>query len=150
MSISVIDFINQIQKKDIKVSFLSSDESWNHKDEWFKNFVPADKQGDSLYTACLHLQGFLWNAFDKEIGIIDYVEGDRARDAFDEQCKMDAILLDNNTKKATAYRINDASMITSEDLDMLTDITLTSVNFEWTYSKTHEPYAGPYFYKVQR
>jgi len=144
---NTIDFITQLQKKDIEVSFLSSDESWSHKDEWFKKFVPADKQGDPLYTACLHMRGFLRNAFNKRTGITDYIEGDRARDAFDEQCKGDAILIDNNAKKATAYQIKDVSKITSEDLDMLIDITLTSVDFRWTYSKTHEIYAGPYFYK---
>ena len=44
-----------------------------------------------------------------------------------------------------AYRISDASKITSEHLETLFDVILTSHDFAWTYAKISEDNAGPYF-----
>jgi len=125
----------------IELSFRESDE---HKEEWFRRFIPTGREKEAMDSYCLDDYGYLWHAFS--YGIIDCIEGDDAKAAFDEQHKCSAILRDNHLE--ATFFIRDASRITAMDIDKLCDVTVTDIDFNWTYTKTHEyGWLGPYFYK---
>ena len=142
---NIEEMIGHIRATNIEVTLFSSDEVWDYKEEWFKKFIPADRHKDALNSFCLSNGGFLWHAFSYKI--LNCVEGDDAKIAFNEQAKNSAVLLDNSSKKAIAYCIDDISIISAEEIDALTDVILTDLDFGWTYAKTHEVFLGPYFYK---
>ena len=144
----VRNFLASLNGPNVEVIHFSFDEARDYKKEWFEKYVPVDMQGDPLYSGCLSPQGILWNAFNRKRGITDFLEGDEAKVAFNDQIKKDVILVDNIAREAAAYRIKGEVRITADDLEVLVDVIVTDADFNWTFAKTHEDgWFGPYFHK---
>ncbi|MCL2148107.1 MAG: DUF4275 family protein [Methanomassiliicoccaceae archaeon] len=166
MRVSVEEFIAGLREAGVEVTRLSPQEVVEYKNEWFRTFVPADKDGGRLRAVCLGIdddrltlgehnkdmmdycsRGFLWYVYRDE-AITDCIRGGHARVAFDRQAKGSMVLVDNFTRENAAYVIKDAPRVKAKEIDGLDDVTLTAADFSWTYSKTHEGgWFGPYFYK---
>ncbi|MDR2698529.1 MAG: DUF4275 family protein [Candidatus Methanoplasma sp.] len=164
--ITVREFIVLLRRSGIETVELSPSEIKGYKNRWYRTFVSPAKDSGRLRAVCLGIdddlrihpgcgkdaresgfKGFLWHVYRYE-AIIDYKKGIYARAAFNRQLKKNMILVDNFSRENTAFLIRDAPGIRAEDLDNLTDATITDVDYAWTYSKTHEEeWFGPYFYK---
>ena len=88
---------------------------------------------------------YLWHAFSFELleGLCD----DDARVALSNVGNHEIILLSNWDD--AGFHIANASMLTAVNLEKIDDVVVTSVDFKWTYAKTHEADLGPYFFKVE-
>lgn len=91
----------------------------------------------------------LWHLFSHDL--VPHLEGDEARDAFDQEDYAEAICFYDGY----AGHIEDASEIEklyAEDIDDDDgyDIYIVAKDFSWTYVRTHErDYCGPYFCKLK-
>lgn len=91
----------------------------------------------------------LWHLFSHDL--VPHLEGDEARDAFDQEDYAEAICFYDGY----AGHIEDASEIEklyAEDIDEDDgyDIYIVAKDFSWTYVRTHEgDYCGPYFCKLK-
>lgn len=134
-----------LDQQGIAYKALTKNETEEHKKIWVNAFSPAGSDRSQIRKLCLKNRGagvFLWHMFSFEI--LDAEEGPAANVLFDEAKKGGCILIENTCD--AAYAVKDASKLTSAILQQLTDVTVTSRDFLWTYSKTHEEMCGPYYW----
>ncbi|MCL2032879.1 MAG: DUF4275 family protein [Methanomassiliicoccaceae archaeon] len=166
MRVSIEEFMIRLRDTGAEVAELSPKEVREYKNKWFRTFVPWAKDSDRLRAVCLGIdddrltpgehnedvrrygsRGFLWYAYRDE-AITECTKGGHARIAFDKQAKEDMVLVNNFARENTALLIKNAPGIKAGEIEELEDVTVTSTDFSWTYSKTHEGgWFGPYFYK---
>ena len=95
---------------------------------------------------------FRWHLFSFELLAAD--QNDSARAAFNSAQKNELYLFFDWADEA--YRIQNAHLLTAEDMDTLrensplnySDMYLFDPVSKWTYVRPHEAYCGPYYYKV--
>ena len=116
------------------------------KAKWTKFFaasVPKEKRKE------VHFEQFRWHLFS--FPILDALEEDDARAAFDAEPKDSVYLFCQHTDKA--YLVENAHLFKAEDFDHdfipFKDFYLFSPEGKWTYIHTHECMCGPYFYKLK-
>ncbi len=134
------------ERFNIRFDELSGNEMKQYQKEWVRHHTPSEKLRGKVEKLCLpqnEFSPFLWHVFSYRI--LPSIEGDEARKAYLLAEKRNCVLFDNID--FCAYRLENADALTPEVLDMFTDVTITAEDFSWTYSKTHEKYCGPYFYK---
>lgn len=134
------------EKENIKAEPLSKKGIIAHKKEWIRRFSPANAEIKKVEKLCLksrEYSTFLWHIFSFEI--LNCVTNEEAEKLFDKENKLACILVNNEDN--IAYRLESAQSLTAESLKQFLDVTITATDFTWTYSKTHEEYCGPYFYK---
>ena len=164
--ITVRQFITIMRLYGIEAAELSPAEVRSYKNKWYRTFVSLTDDNDRLRAVCLGIdddrlvpgdcnrdvreydfRGFLWYVYRCE-AVADYRKGGYAKTAFNKQPKKEMILVDNFSRENTAFLIKGAPDMKAAELDRLTDVTITDIDFEWTYSKTHEErWFGPYFHK---
>jgi hypothetical protein len=131
----------------IKATELMGKETVDYMQQWFKNIVPADKQEEAK-DHCFPTRdfgAFLWHAFSYEYAPC-LTESD-AEAAFDAADKSACVLLMNNEK--IGYVLENAECLTASIVNEFNDIIITSKDFSWTYTHTHEEYCGPYFASIK-
>ena len=163
---TVREFILIQQVYGTEIEELSPTEVKAYKNRWYRTFVPLAEDDDRLRAVCLGVdddrivprdsskdvmeygsKGFLWRIYRDE-AVTECKKGGYAKAAFNRQPKKDMILVDNFYCDNAAYLIRNVPDIKADVVDRLTDVTLTDVDFKWTYSKTHEEgQVGPYFYR---
>ena len=137
--------IDLLKGNDIDIIRLTRREYELYRQEWFTRVIPEDKRNKAKRAHCISSScGYLWHAFSYKL--IDCLEGDEAKKAFDSVSKKEAILLDN--WNYSAYKIKNIQNIASADIDVGTDVIITDHDFNWTYTKTHEEECGPYFHYI--
>jgi len=142
-------FISYLQDNSIDIIEMTVQEQEEHKQEWFRNFIPSEKRQQAIDGHCFDKDdycGYLWHVFS--YNILDYLSNREAESAFDCVSKSDAILLVNWPERdgIASCRLKNISNITANILALLTDVILTDSDFSWTYVKTHESKYGPYFH----
>ncbi len=115
------------------------------KAKWTKLFassVPKEKRKE------VHFEQFRWHLFS--FPVLDALEDDEARAAFDAEPKDSLYLFWQHTDKA--YLVENAHLFKAEDFDHdfipFSDFYLFSPEGKWTYVHTHESMCGPHFYKL--
>lgn len=115
------------------------------KAKWTKLFaasVPKEKRQE------VHFEQFKWHLFSFEL--LNALEDDAARAAFDAEAKDTLFLFWQHTDKA--YLVENAHLFKAKDFDHdfipFSDFYLFSPEGKWTYIHTHESMCGPYFYKL--
>ncbi len=137
------DFFNFLG---IKASPLKKKEIVPYKKKWIKNFTPSEADIKEAERQCLSTReytAFLWHMFSYEM--LPCKKEEAADKAFNNENKKKCVLISNVHN--IAYRIQDGKALTAEQLQQFIDVTVTAEDFSWTYSKTHEGYCGPYFYR---
>ena len=145
LSKGIYNFLNTLHKNNISFVELTPQEVKSYKQEWFNRIVPADKHEQALNCNCFSTEdyfGYLWHVFSFEV--LECFNGYEATIHFNNTDKNSVVLLLNSDNMA--YKIEDASKLIADDFKPLYDITLTDIDFKWTYTKTHEPDCGPYYY----
>ncbi len=110
---------------------------------WLKIFAPHI-DGKALKTHVTSPGNYIWHIFSFELlpnGT--FLKGEEAKDAFDLQNKVNAIMylpFQKETKEAD---------MTAEEIDSFTECYVVSKDKTWTYIKTHEEMCGPYFFKKE-
>lgn len=122
---------------------MNKNEVRNYKREWLKAFAPHGVSKKELSKVCLAGGCFLWHLFSYKF--VEACNGEHAQELFDNQNKSSAVLIDNVNN--LGYRVTDISALTSAFFEDWIDVTVTSADFSWTFSKTHEATIGPYYYK---
>ncbi len=139
------EFTHTFENFNIKYYPLSKKEIAKYKKEWVNRFAPADANIKEIKKLCLASRKytpFLWHIFSYEF--LDCETGEKAEELFNQESK-DACVIVSNVDDI-AYRLENAENLTAELLEQFIDVTITTSDFTWTYTKTHE-YIGPYFYK---
>ena len=72
-------------------------------------------------------------------------ETDDAPRLYDVADKKECMLISNGP--SLGFKLKNADLLTADVLNEFDDVTVTAADFSWTYSKTHEVYCGPYYYK---
>ncbi len=129
----------------IRYGELPEKELRKHKAMWVDRFAPRGKERNKIKKLCVNSREyapFLWHLFSFEY--VDAETEANARSLYDKQSKDECIIVNNTS--GFAYSVKNASRLDSLKLDELIDVTVTSADFKWTYSKTHEGYIGPFFY----
>ena len=117
-----------------------------------------DQQIDSLvsvetkHSTQHYSDQFRWHLFSFELLAAD--QKDLARAAFNSTQKNELYLFFDYVDEA--YRIQNAYLLTAEDVDALREnspLNYSDMYFfdpvsKWTYVRPHEAYCGPYYYKV--
>ena len=117
-----------------------------------------DQQIDSLvsietkHSTQHYSDQFRWHLFSFELLTAD--QNDSARAAFNSAQKNELYLFFDFADEA--YRIQNAHLLTAEDVDALREnspLNYSDMYFfdpvsKWTYVRPHEAYCGPYYYKV--
>ncbi len=140
------EFSDFFDSLDIKVIPLKKKEIVPYKKEWIKKFTPDGTDIKEAERHCLSTRkytAFLWHIFSYEI--LPCKEEETADEAFNKENKKNCVFISN--VHDIAYRIDNAGNLTAEMLKQFIDVTVTAEDFSWTYSKTHEGYCGPYFYR---
>lgn len=130
----------------IEFSPISEMKLKKYKKQWVKTFAPDDGNMKKIKNQCLHNRKFgtyLWHMFSYKF--LDCQEEDDAMTSFDNEKKSSCVVVFNC--EDIAYIIKSAEKLSSDFLEEFLDVTVTSDDFSWTYTKTHEGYCGPYFYK---
>ncbi len=133
--------------KKLKISYteLSSKELKNHRALWINKFSPQSAKPKEIHKLCVKNKNFkpyLWHLFSFEY--VSAKTGSDAPKAYNAQNKSECIIVDNIYN--LAYIILDADKLDASVVDELIDVTITSSDFKWTYSKTHEAHIGSFFY----
>ncbi len=113
-------------------------------------------QWDDLFAAKMpqavrdeiHYEQFKWHIFSYEE--LHALHREDAQSAFDQQKKDTAYVLFQYENRA--YRLENASLLKSEDLEQgytYTDYYIFDEQRRWTYVHTHELQCGPYFYQAK-
>lgn len=144
-------FISCLKEAGVSIVELTFLDEEGYKREWFSRVVPEDKRQKATESNCFDTDGcsgYLWHVFS--YNVLEHIEGVHAKKTFDKFPKQEAILLANwgDVDNITSCRLKNISNITATDLDILHDVILTDINFEWTYAKTHEKGCGPYFHWI--
>lgn len=142
---SKCEFVDLFEKMNIKAELLNERDFIKYKKKWVDSFAPKDdiKKARMLCVGSRRNSGFLWHLFSFEI--LNCEDGDGAMKLFDAQHKSDCVVVSGIDN--IAFSLKNADKLNAEMLDQFTDVTVTAVDFSWTYSKTHEGMFGPYFYK---
>ncbi len=133
------------EKLQIAYVELSAKELKKHKTMWIDHFAPEGAKRNEIKRLCIKNRKF--TPFLLHLFSYEYVAakiGADAKIALDNHSKEECIIINNNSN--FAYIVKDANPIASCNLDELIDVTITSSDFTWTYSKTHEESIGPFFY----
>lgn len=138
-----------LKQLNIAYSPLSDEQTHAHKLAWVQYFLPPEKHQKAIDIYCLPnddgYSDYLWHAFSFEL--LDGLCNDDARTALNNVENREVILLSNWDD--TGFHISDASALTASNLEEIDDVVVTSVDFKWTYAKTHESALGPYFFKMK-
>lgn len=114
--------------------------------QWLERVVPPELRQRALDCRCIPGDGcgsYLWHAFS--FGLLECLEGNEARRAFDGLARGGAVLL--AAWEDAGYRLADAAALSARDLEALDDVAVVDEDFGWVYAKTHEAELGPYFWK---
>lgn len=130
----------------ISAEIMTEKEFMEYKEEWVSHFAPADADKDRVRELCVTNGGYstyLWHLFSFDL--VCAMAGDDAIARYNETPRKECILVSHWDN--LCYKIDDATALTPEVLEEFADVTLTDVDFSWTYSQTHESDFGPYFYE---
>ena len=120
-----------------------------YKKQWIDHFrgdVPARR----IQKYVVATGNLIWHLFSWElVPSRDYLQGDRARKAFDSLCayqKEQSLVIEPFADR-DAYTLP-AHLLIAKKLDKYIEIYVTANDYSWTYIKTHEgDLCGPYFYQ---
>lgn len=135
-----------LEARGIAFSELTAREVAAYRKAWLRAFRPDGASMRELYKKCLPGCGFfafLWHLFS--FAYVECIEGNAATAEFFRAARGDCVLLLNIEE--LGFRMKNAHALDAPLLEAWEDITITAENFAWTYSKTHEPDCGPYFYR---
>ena len=125
---------------------MTSEQIYARKLDWICAYIPSEHHQKVAEYHCLPSIGgysdYLWHAFSFEL--LHCLGGDEARNAFDGIYRGEAILISNWDEEG--FYIPNASRLTANELDKVSDVVISGKDFKWTYAKTHESLLGPYFY----
>lgn len=136
--------IDKLNRKNIKVIEIPKGGASLRK-QWEDNFANhmsvQEKKDIHLYDengVC----GYLWHLFS--YGRRDSIKDEAAEQAFHAEQKNTCYVFYQH--KEDALLIEDATVLTTNDLLNESDIYVVDKDFKWTYVKTHETgWCGPYF-----
>ena len=119
-----------------------------YKKRWLKHFAASVSQSDAEEYV-LGEENLLWHVFSCELLPKDaYLEGDAARQAYDQACKDGAVCIRPFGKAET--RPLPRELMCASALDALVEVYVSAADFSWTYIITHEDdLCGPYFCKKE-
>ncbi len=138
-------FVRKFDGLGIGYSEMNAREYKKYKKLWVDAYAPADADKKKIGQLCVEnkkYSTFLWHIFSYE-----YLKADTEEAVllYDASIKKECTLISN--VNLLGFRLTDADGLTSEILSEFEDVTVTACDFSWTYSKTHEEYCGPYYYK---
>lgn len=142
------EFTRIFDKLGIKSSLLPKKQASSYRKEWLSHFTPEEADWKKVKKICLKGCGcvYLWHLFSYEI--VKGEEGQAAKELFEAELKEGCILFSNIGD--FAFHLENAQKLSAEALEQFVDVTVTALDFSWTYSKTHEEELGPYFYRLQK
>ena len=129
----------------IEYSELSVGEYKKYKKLWADTYAPADAEKRKIEQLCVQnaeYSTYLWHIFSYEFL---NAETDDAPRLYDVADKKECMLISNGP--SLGFKLKNADLLTADVLNEFDDVTVTASDFSWTYSKTHEEYCGPYYYK---
>ena len=139
------EFMQLFEALNIEVMPLSKREIRKYKKEWVVRFAPTDAKQKEITKLCLtstKYNTFLWHIFSFEF--LNCETDAKAEELFDKQEKSHCMIVSNVDD--LAFALKNADHLKSKLLEQFVDVTITSSDFTWTYTKTHEDQCGPYFY----
>lgn len=116
-----------------------------YKQKWVDTYAPADADKRKVEQLCVQnaeYSTYLWHIFSYEFL---NAETDDAPRLYDVADKKECMLISNGP--SLGFKLKNADLLTADVLNEFDDVTVTASDFSWTYSKTHEVYCGPYYYK---
>ena len=129
----------------IEYSELSVGEYKKYKKLWADTYAPADADKRKIEQLCVQnaeYSTYVWHIFSYEFL---NAETDDAPRLYDVADKKECMLISNGP--SLGFKLKNADLLTADVLNEFDDVTVTASDFSWTYSKTHEVYCGPYYYK---
>ena len=117
----------------------------NYKQKWVDTYAPTDADKRKIERLCVQnaeYTTYLWHIFSYEFL---NAETDDAPRLYDVANKKECMLISNGP--SLGFKLKNADLLTADVLNEFDDVTVTASDFSWTYSKTHEVYCGPYYYK---
>lgn len=140
------DFCRAVEELNTPFDMLNEKEAGAYRKAWLNAFSPSAKDRRKIRKVCISSRRFtkyLWHIFSYEF--LHCSEKDEAKAAYAQTERGGCVLHDNISR--LACRFENGSVLTPDVLGSFEDVTVTADDFSWTYSKTHEEYCGPYFYK---
>ncbi len=137
------EFKNAFEKLGIEYSELNEKEIEKYKQSWVATFSPEDADKKEVAKLCLSKKKytpFLWHLFSYEFLSSEV----NPKDCYNNTKKTDCVIISN--VDGIGFAITNAGYLTADILDEFIDITVSSIDFSWTYCKTHESMCGPYYY----
>ena len=151
---------------------MSKRKATDYMKQWFRHFVPPEKQAEA-YPRCFsgriskleaaekfqraapsgkrakpHNYSYLMRKYTAYLwhacgSYTPCGSKEQARQAYMAQLREKCVVLMNCER--LAFIVDDASALTADIADKFNDILITDIKFRWTYVHTHEKYCGPYF-----
>ena len=132
---------------------FSNKQTLEYKKEWVNNYTDNPEIA-SFALPSRKSHNLLWHVFSFEEG--KAIEGENARISYDNICRNNVVIYIDDVD--TAFKAYDIEALTSSEIEKMCsdevtdfgnmDIIVTSMDFSWTYCRTHESgWIGPYFYK---
>ncbi len=141
------DLMKFFELHNIRFTELSKGQIEEYRTRWLREYASQNVDFSKIKADC----GFrLWHIFSFDYAP-DYLQHHAAEQAFDIISKDKCILITNEFDNF-AFEIHNGDALNSKvlrDISGYYDLTVSSCDFSWTYSKTHEEEMniGPYFYK---
>ena len=112
---------------------------------WLNRFA-SGISNENIQKYVVSTGNYIWHIFSWHL-LPDgsYLEGEEARQAFDQADKDGAIYMDAFRHKFC--RPLPEKLHHAADLDQFTEVYVAAKDFSWTYTKTHESQCGPYFFR---
>lgn len=142
-------FSEQFRELGIRAVGMADREIPKYRKRWIREFTPKgtpDTVVHEIKKNCLYslkYTTFLWHLFS--YGYQTCEEEQRAEECFDRIPKDSCVLISN--VDSMAFVLENTASLTAKQLERFVDVTVTAEDFSWTYTKTHEYYCGPYFYR---
>ncbi len=140
------DFCRAVENIHTQFHIFDKKEVRAYQKAWVDAFSPSAESRRKIKKLCVsrrRFTPFLWHMFSYEF--LPCKEKEEARTAYFKTDRGGCVLFDNIYR--LACHLENGAALTPEVLDEFVDVTVTADDFSWTYSKTHEEYCGPYFYK---
>lgn len=140
------EFCRAVEELNTPFDMLDEKEVRAYRKAWIDAFSPSAKDRRKIRKVCISSRRFtkyLWHIFSYEF--LPCKEKEEAKAAYAQTERGGCVLHDNISR--LACRFENGSALTPDVLGSFEDVTVTADDFSWTYSKTHEEYCGPYFYK---